>query len=135
MFYGDVWANEKYNIAKEVRCCYNDKINKRGVLMARRREKLPAALEFVILTFAALLAAGGIYFFRFPNNFTFGGVAGLAVVLSNLLPFSAAFFNTVINAVLLVIGFLFLGKGFGVKTVYLHCCLLRQFIYLSFSCR
>lgn len=86
--------------------------------MARRHEKLPAAVEFIILTFAALLAAGGIYFFRFPNNFTFGGVAGLAVILSNILPFSAAFFNTVINAALLIVGFIFLGRGFGVKTVY-----------------
>lgn len=86
--------------------------------MNRRREKVPAFAEFLILTFAALLASGGIYFFRFPNHFTFGGVAGLAVVLSNIFNFSAAFFNTVINAILLVIGFLFLGKGFGVKTVY-----------------
>ncbi len=86
--------------------------------MARRHEKIPAALEFIILTFAALLAAGGIYFFRFPNNFTFGGVAGLAVILSNILPFSAAFFNTVVNGALLVVGFLFLGKEFGLKTVY-----------------
>ncbi len=86
--------------------------------MSRRHEKLPAVLEFVILTFAALLAAGGIYFFRFPNNFTFGGVAGLAVILSNVFPFSAAFFNTVINIALLVVGFIFLGRGFGVKTVY-----------------
>ena len=86
--------------------------------MTDRHGKMPAVLEFLILTFASLLAAGGIYFFRFPNNFTFGGVAGIAVVLSNILPFSAAFFNTVLNAVLLIIGFIFLGRGFGVKTVY-----------------
>ncbi len=86
--------------------------------MSRRREKASVFAEFLILTFAALLAAGGIYFFRFPNNFTFGGVAGLAVVLSNIFNFSAAFFNTVINALLLVVGFVFLGKGFGLKTVY-----------------
>ncbi len=84
----------------------------------RRHGEIPVILEYVILTFAALLASGGIYFFRFPNNFTFGGVAGLAVVLSNILPFSAALLNTLLNAVLLVIGFIFLGKGFGVKTVY-----------------
>ncbi len=86
--------------------------------MSRRREKASVFAEFLILTFAALLAAGGIYFFRFPNNFTFGGVAGLAVVLSNIFNFSAAFFNTAINALLLVVGFIFLGRGFGLKTVY-----------------
>lgn len=86
--------------------------------MSVKRRNMPVALEFIILTFAALLAAGGIYFFRFPNNFTFGGVAGLATVLSNVLPFSAAFINTAVNLLLLVIGFIFLGKGFGIKTVY-----------------
>ncbi len=86
--------------------------------MSVKRQNMPVALEFIILTFAALLAAGGIYFFRFPNNFTFGGVAGLATVLSNVLPFSAAFINTAVNLLLLIIGFIFLGKGFGVKTVY-----------------
>lgn len=86
--------------------------------MSRKKQKMSGFVEFLILTFAGLLAAGGIYFFRFPNNFTFGGVAGIAVVLSNLLPFSAAFFNTAINALLLAVGFIFLGKGFGLKTVY-----------------
>lgn len=86
--------------------------------MTEKHRGMPAALEFVVLTFAGLLAAVGIYLFRFPNNFTFGGVSGLAVVLSHLFPFSAAFFNTALNALLLVIGFIFLGKGFGVKTVY-----------------
>ncbi len=84
----------------------------------KRHQQMHPVIEFLVLTAAALLAAGGIYFFRFPNNFTFGGVAGIAVVLSNVLPFSAGFFNTVINALLLVVGFIFLGKGFGVKTVY-----------------
>ncbi len=86
--------------------------------MTEKHRGMPAALEFTVLTFAGLLSAVGIYLFRFPNNFTFGGVSGLAVVLSHLLPFSAAFFNTVLNALLLVVGFAFLGKGFGIKTVY-----------------
>ena len=75
-------------------------------------------LDYLILTAAGLLVAAGIYFFRFPNNFTFGGVAGLSVVLSRVLPFSAALLNTVLNLLLLVVGFIFLGRGFGIRTVY-----------------
>ena len=34
-----------------------------------------------IMVAAALLAAGGVYFFRLPNNYSFGGVTGIAVIL------------------------------------------------------
>ena len=60
----------------------------------------------------------GIYFFKFPNNFTFGGVTGLAVVVSQVMPISPSTVNFIVNLVLLLLGFLFLGKGFGVRTVY-----------------
>lgn len=60
----------------------------------------------------------GVYFFKFPNNFTFGGVTGAAVVFANLLPVSASMFSTIANMILLVIGFIFLGKNFAIKTTY-----------------
>jgi uncharacterized membrane-anchored protein YitT (DUF2179 family) len=56
--------------------------------------------------------------FRFPNNFTFGGVTGIAMVLQSYLPFTTATINFVISNALLVIGFVVLGKGFGAKTAY-----------------
>lgn len=73
---------------------------------------------FLLITFSALMTMFGIYFFRFPNNFSFGGVPGLAVVLQRYLPFSASSVNLVISMVLLLIGCLFLGKGFGLMTGY-----------------
>lgn len=60
----------------------------------------------------------GIYAFKFPNHFSFGGVSGLAVVLNEILGISAAQINLVINLALLVIGFAVLGKSFGLKTAY-----------------
>lgn len=75
--------------------------------------------EFLILNLGSLLSAVGIYFFKFPNNFSTGGVSGLAVVLSPFLPnISAASLMFIMNMALLVLGFLFLGKSFGVKTAY-----------------
>lgn len=75
--------------------------------------------EYAILTLATLVMSAGTYLFKFPNNFSFGGVTGLAVVLSAVSPLSAGTYNFIINMALLVLGFLFLGKGFGVKTVYI----------------
>lgn len=75
-------------------------------------------LEYFIIAVSTLILAVGVYFFKFPNNFSFGGVTGLAVVISNLFSPSPSVVTLVINMVLLVLGFIFLGKDFGFKTVF-----------------
>ena len=77
-----------------------------------------SVLDYTVLTLATLFMVVGIYVFKFPNNFSFGGVTGLAVVLGQVLSLSASSYTFIINMVLLVLGFLFLGRNFGVKTVY-----------------
>lgn len=74
--------------------------------------------DYTLMTIASLILIIGVYFFKFPNHFSFGGVTGLAVVLSAVTPLSASSINFVINMLLLVVGFIFLGKDFGIKTVY-----------------
>ena len=74
--------------------------------------------EYAILTFATLVLVVGVYVFKFPNNFSFGGVTGIAVVLGKLGGLTPSSYTFIINMALLVLGFIFLGKGFGVKTVY-----------------
>ena len=49
--------------------------------------------EYALITASTLLMAVGIYFFKFPNNFTFGGVTGLAVVVSQVMPISPSTVN------------------------------------------
>ncbi len=77
-----------------------------------------AVIDYAIITFATLLLVVGVYFFKFTNNFSFGGVTGIAVVLSAILNGTAGTYTFVINMTLLVFGFIFLGKSFGAKTVY-----------------
>ena len=74
--------------------------------------------EYSIITASTMLVVIGVYFFKFPNNFSFGGVTGIAVVLAKLLPMSPGTINFILNMLLLVFGFLFLGRDFAVKTVY-----------------
>lgn len=74
--------------------------------------------SFFLLTFSILIMAVGTYFFKFANNFTFGGITGLAVLVAKTGILSAADFTFVTNIILLLIGFIFFGKGFGVKTAY-----------------
>ena len=74
--------------------------------------------DYIVITLAVIIMDLGIYAFKFPNHFSFGGVSGLAVVLNEILGISAAQINLVINLALLVIGFAVLGKSFGLKTAY-----------------
>ena len=74
--------------------------------------------DYIVITLAVIIMDLGIYTFKFPNHFSFGGVSGLAVVLNEILGISAAQINLVINLALLVIGFAVLGKSFGLKTAY-----------------
>ena len=60
--------------------------------------------HFILMTAATLIMAVGIYFFKFTNNFTFGGVTGLAVVVAKMTRISASDFYFIINMVLLVAG-------------------------------
>ena len=79
--------------------------------------------EFLLLSLGTALVAVGTYFFKFPNNFSTGGVTGMAVILSALFPMvSNATFASVINTAFLLLGFGVLNRGFGVRTVY--CSLL-----------
>lgn len=74
--------------------------------------------NFIYLTLGTLVMAVGIYFFKFSNNFTFGGITGLAVLVAKSGSISAGDFSFVANMVLLVIGFFVLGKKFAAKTAY-----------------
>lgn len=83
--------------------------------------------EYALMTVSVLLLVVGIYFFKYPSNFAFGGVTGIAMIVSGLTngSISNGNFVLILNCILLVIGFIFLGKGFGIKTVY--CSLLMSF--------
>ena len=79
--------------------------------------------ELVIMTVAMLIAAAAVYYFMMPSKLVLGSISGLSIVISNLaakfgveLKVSVVVFA--INAVLLVLAWLLIGKEFGAKTVY-----------------
>ena len=90
----------------------NETIIKEGSIM---KSKLK---NFSLLTISTLIMAVGIYFFKFANNFTFGGITGIAVLVAKFFPISASDFSFVVNILLLIIGWIVLGKSFAEKTAY-----------------
>ncbi len=82
--------------------------------------------HFSLITLGTLLMVVGIYFFKFPNKFSTGGVSGISTVLGGLFPnIHISDFVLVINIALLLLGFCTLGRSFGINTVY--CSLLLSF--------
>ena len=80
--------------------------------------------DYVVLTLATIILVAGIYVFKFPNHFSFGGVTGIAIILAGLFPISASAVTFILNMLLLVVGFIFLGRSFGIKTIYV--CILMS---------
>lgn len=74
--------------------------------------------SFFVLTGSIFVMAIGIYFFKFANNFTFGGITGLAVLIAKTGFMSASDFTFIMNMLLLVIGLFILGKTFALTTAY-----------------
>ena len=88
--------------------------------------------EFFWMNVATVMISVGVYCFKFPNNFSMGGVSGLSILLGKVLPvLSASSYNTIINVLFLILGFLMLDKSFGFRTVY--CSLLSAGLIQVFS--
>ncbi|WP_242959308.1 YitT family protein [Flavonifractor sp. An9] len=88
--------------------------------------------EFFWMNVATVMISVGVYCFKFPNNFSMGGVSGLSVLLGKVFPvLSASSYNTIINVLFLILGFIMLDKSFGFRTVY--CSLLSAGLIQVFS--
>lgn len=75
--------------------------------------------DFFLINVGLILVGIGICLFKIPNNFATGGVSGLAIIIRSFLPnIDVGPIMLIINIVLVLVGFLFLGKDFGSKTIY-----------------
>lgn len=74
--------------------------------------------DFLVMTLGSLFVAFGVYFFKIPNGFATGGVTGIGTILAKVTPISAGIWIWGLNILFLIIGFIFLGRGNGIKTVY-----------------
>ena len=78
---------------------------------------------WIVLNVGILCMALGIYFFKAPNHFATGGVSGLAIILCKFTENKVSWLGQTeltafMNIFLLIIGFIFLGRGCSLKTAY-----------------
>ncbi len=74
--------------------------------------------DYAIITIGTIITVAAVYFFMLPSHVTVGSASALAMVLSNFIPLPVSAITFCLNAVLLILGFLLIGKEFGAKTVY-----------------
>ena len=91
-----------------------------GLKEAFSRENLLKDLNFfALLNLGLVLTAVGIVYFKNPNHFAFGGTSGLSILLADLFPrINVGGFMWIINIVLVVLGFIFLGVKCMGWTIY-----------------
>ncbi len=75
------------------------------------------------------IVSAAVYFFLIPSNIVVGSISGLSMVLSQLSGIPISLITFILNSALLVIGFIFIGKDFGAKTIYTSM-LLPVFLWI-----
>ena len=74
--------------------------------------------EYAIITIATTIVAAAVFFFLVPSHVSVGSISGLAIVITNFIPLPVSALTMILNVGLLIVGFLLVGREFGVKTVY-----------------
>ena len=84
-----------------------------------RKNMLKNLNFFGELNLGLILTAVGIVYFKNPNHFAFGGTSGLSILLADLFPrINVGGFMWIINLILVVLGFVFLGVRSMGWTIY-----------------
>ncbi len=74
--------------------------------------------KYVIITAAAFIYAVGVSLFTDPNNMAPGGVTGIAIILSRVLPVNTGTLIMLINIPILIFAVWKFGIGLTVSTIY-----------------
>jgi uncharacterized membrane-anchored protein YitT (DUF2179 family) len=95
-------------------------------------------LDILIITLGTAVVAGAVYFFMLPSQVSVGSVSSFAMVLKNFLPLPVSMITLTLNAVLLLVGYLLIGKEFIGKTVFGSLLLpaflaLYEFLFPNFQ--
>ena len=85
--------------------------------------------EIAIITVIMALMSAVVYFFLVPSNAAVNSVSGAAIIINGLTGLPISLIALIINAALIVLGFLLMGMGFAFNTIY-SCVLLSVFLAL-----
>ena len=99
-----------------------------------------SVLRWTLLVVGIIMMSCSVYFFQTPNDFTLGGIAGIAIIINSFIPapvnqiLTQGVIMAIINVALLIIGLIVLGKQCTVRTIFcslFYTCIIWLFEYLD----
>ncbi len=85
--------------------------------------------EIFLMTLGMFITAISVYFFLIPSKLVIGSISGLSIVINEFTGLPISLITFVVNAILLILAYLLIGKEFGLKTVY-TALLLSPFLWI-----
>ena len=83
-----------------------------------KKSKTEWLKKYIIISVAAFVYAAGVSLFTDPNDMAPGGVTGISIILSRILPVSTGTLLMVINIPILIFGIWKFGLGLTVSSIY-----------------
>lgn len=113
-------------------------VNGKVLTAAQMRKR--SVLRWTLLVVGIIMMSCSVYFFQTPNDFTLGGIAGIAIIINSFIPapvnqiLTQGVIMAIINVALLIIGLIVLGKQCTVRTIFcslFYTCIIWLFEYLD----
>ena len=82
------------------------------------KKQIKQLKEMLVITVATIIVGIAVFFFLEPSGVSIGSISSLAMILQHVFPLKLSTLTMILNVLLLIVGFLFIGRGFGMKTVY-----------------
>lgn len=75
-------------------------------------------IDFILITIGTIICGVATYFFMVPSNLAIASVSGVAILIGKFVPLSEAILILILNLVLLIISWFFVGREFTIKSIY-----------------
>ncbi len=110
----------KRGYAKEEReaAVFMEQGNHRKFEKKFKKSKTELLKKYIIISVAAFVYAAGVSLFTDPNDMAPGGVTGISIILSRVLPMSTGTLIMLINIPILVFGVWKFGMGLTISSIY-----------------
>lgn len=76
-------------------------------------------MEYLLITLSSLLMAVAVNFFFREHTLAPGGITGMSIIINAISGIPMEYVTLGISVPLLIMGIIFLGKSFGIKTLYI----------------
>ncbi|TCL57302.1 putative 5xTM membrane YitT family protein [Kineothrix alysoides] len=76
-------------------------------------------IDYILITLSSVLMACAVNFFFAEHTLAPGGITGISIIIAEVTKIPMSYASLAISGPLLILGVVFLGKSFGIKTLYI----------------